>query len=133
VDIKDNLRSVIKFGITGASGMAIDFFLTWIFKDQLHINKFIANGIGFSAAVTSNYFINRSWTFRSTEARVSKQFAGFIAVSVIGLLLNTFFIYLFNHVLLINFYISKAMAIFCVFFWNYTANFLLVFKKPKQH
>lgn len=111
--------------------MAIDFFLTWVFKDQLHINKFLANGIGFSAAVTSNYFINRSWTFKGTEAKISKQFAGFILVSVIGLMLNTFFIYLFNHMLLIPFYISKAMAICCVFFWNYTANFLLVFKKSK--
>ena len=130
--IKDNLLSVIRFGITGASGMLIDFFLTWLFKDQFHINKFLANGIGFSAAVTSNYLINRAWTFKSTEARMGKQFAGFILVSLIGLLLNTFFIYLFNNLLLIPFYVSKVMAIGLVFFWNYGANFLIVFKKSRH-
>ena len=36
------------------SGMVIDFSLTWLFKDVLHVNKFLANAIGFSAAVMSN-------------------------------------------------------------------------------
>lgn len=113
--------------------MVVDFFLTWVFKEQFSVNKFIANAIGFSAAVTSNYFINRRWTFKSTEAQISKQFVGFIVVSVVGLLLNTFFVFSFNNLLLIPFYISKVMAICCVFFWNYTANFLLVFKKSKNN
>lgn len=129
--IKDNFLSVIRFGITGASGMALDFLLTWVFKDQFHINKFVANGIGFSAAVTSNYLINRAWTFKSTEKKMGKQFIGFILVSLVGLLLNTFFIYVFNNLLLIPFYLSKIIAIGLVFFWNYGANFLIVFKKPR--
>lgn len=123
--------SFIKFGITGASGMVVDFSLTWFFKDVVHINKFLANAIGFTAAVISNYFINRIWTFKNKD-KVGRQLAAFITVSLIGLLLNSFFIYLFNHFLLINFYISKAMAIVLVFFWNFSANYFFVFKSSKQ-
>jgi len=124
--------SLVKFGLTGSSGLLIDFSLTWFFKDELHVNKFIANGIGFCAAVLSNYFINRYWTFNERNRKqVGKQLTSFVAVSLIGLLLNSCFIYIFNELLLLNFYVSKAIAVILVFFWNFTANYFFVFKADK--
>jgi len=124
--------SLVKFGLTGSSGLLIDFSLTWFFKDELHVNKFIANGIGFCTAVLSNYFINRYWTFNERDRKkVGKQLPVFIAVSLIGLLLNSCFIYIFNELLLLNFYVSKAIAVILVFFWNFTANYFFVFKVDK--
>ncbi|PYF69996.1 GtrA family protein [Pedobacter nutrimenti] len=128
--VPERLLSLIKFGITGASGLVIDFSLTWFFKDVLHFNKFLANGIGFTAAVISNYFINKLWTFKNKD-KIGKQLAAFILVSLIGLMLNSFFIYLFNSQLLLNFYLSKAIAVVLVFFWNFSANYFFVFKTSK--
>jgi len=122
----------IKFGITGVSGLTIDFVLTWIFKDELHFNKFIANGIGFSAAVISNYFIHRNWTFKQKKAKLPMQFTAFVTVSVIGLLLNSSIIFLLDNMLYLNFYLSKAVAIFIVFFWNFSANYFFVFKSAPE-
>ena len=129
--IPDRLMALIKFGITGTSGLFIDFLLTWCFKDGLHVNKFVANSIGFTAAVLSNYFVNRLWTFKKSKAQIGRQLPAFIAVSLIGLLLNSGFIYLFNNLFLIDFYISKAMAVLLVFFWNFAANYFFVFKATK--
>jgi putative flippase GtrA len=123
--------SFIKFGVTGLSGMALDFSITWFFKDVLEINKFLANAIGFTVAVISNYFLNRFWTFHS-KARVARQFAGFTTVSVIGLLLNSLIVYVFNHLLLLNFYLSKVIAVGLVFIWNFSVNYLYVFKSSKS-
>jgi putative flippase GtrA len=124
--------SLLKFAITGFSGLLIDFSLTWIFKDELHINKFVANSIGFSAAVVSNYFINRYWTFSERKhAEVGRQLSAFIGVSMIGLLLNSGFIYILNERLMFNFYLSKAVAIVLVFFWNFSANYFFVFRANK--
>jgi putative flippase GtrA len=124
--------SLLKFAITGFSGLLIDFSLTWIFKDELHINKFVANSIGFSAAVVSNYFINRYWTFSERKhAEVGKQLSAFIGVSMIGLLLNSGFLYILNERLMFNFYLSKAIAILLVFFWNFSANYFFVFRANK--
>jgi putative flippase GtrA len=121
--------SFLKFGITGSSGLLIDFSLTWIFKDELHLNKFVANSIGFSAAVISNYFINRYWTFSERDrVDVGRQLPTFILVSLFGLVLNSCFIYILNELLLLNFYLSKAIAVVLVFFWNFTANYFFVFK-----
>jgi len=125
-----HLLSFLKFGITGLSGMALDFSMTWLFKDVFHFNKFLANAIGFTAAVISNYIINRTWTFQS-KAKVTRQFVGFTTVAIIGLLLNTLIVYLCNDLLLINFYISKIIAVGLVFFWNFSANYFLIFKPSK--
>lgn len=118
----------LKFGITGVSGLIIDFSLTWFFKDELNFNKFIANGIGFTAAVVSNYFIHRNWTFKQNKVKAGPQFTAFFTVSIIGLLLNSAIIFLLDNMLYVNFYISKAVAIFIVFFWNFSANYFFVFK-----
>jgi putative flippase GtrA len=130
--VPDRLRSLLKFGITGTSGLFIDFFLTWVFRDELHFNQYFANTIGFTAAVLSNYFINRLWTFQENKAKIGKQLAAFAAVSVVGLLLNSSFIYLFNSLFTIHFYVSKAIAVVLVFFWNFTANYFFVFKASKR-
>lgn len=125
--------SLLKFGITGFSGLLIDFSLTWIFKDELHFNKFVANSIGFSAAVISNYFINRFWTFSERDrVKVGRQLPSFIVVSLIGLALNSCIIYILNELFFLNFYLSKAMAIVLVFFWNFTANHFFVFNAHKS-
>lgn len=131
------LLAFFKFGITGVSGLLIDFSLTWIFKDELHQNKFLANGIGFTAAVISNYFIHKNWTFKGTHAgkpsRASVQFTAFFTVSLIGLLLNSVIIFLLTNLMFLNFYLSKAVAIFIVFFWNFSANYFFVFKPKKAN
>jgi putative flippase GtrA len=124
--------SLVKFGFTGMSGLVIDFSVTWLLKDELHLNKFLANAAGFTAAVISNYMINRLWTFSEREkTKVSKQFASFLMVSLIGLVLNSGFLYLFHEHLSLNFYLSKAIAILLVFFWNFSANYFFVFKSIK--
>lgn len=126
------LIAFIKFGITGVSGLTIDFALTWFFKDELHVNKFVANGIGFTAAVISNYFIHRNWTFKHNKSKAGPQFAVFFTVSIIGLLLNSAIIFLLDNMMSVNFYVSKAVAIFIVFFWNFSANYFFVFKSGTE-
>lgn len=129
--IPPRLLALLKFGITGTSGLVVDFCLTWLFKDEFHVNKFVANAIGFTAAVMSNYFINRLWTFKEKKAGIGKQLSAFVIVSLIGLLLNSGIIYVLDNLLLLNFYLSKAIAVLLVFFWNFTANYFFVFKAEK--
>lgn len=118
----------LKFGIVGLSGTAIDFLFTWICKEKLKWNKFISNSIGFSIAATSNYILNRIWTFESNNPEVSREYLSFFFISSIGLALNNFFVFLFNEKLKFNFYLSKAFAITLVAIWNFIPNYLFTFR-----
>ena len=118
----------LKFGIVGLSGTAIDFLFTWICKEKLKWNKFISNSIGFSIAATSNYILNRIWTFESNNPEVSREYLSFFFISSIRLALNNLFVFLFNEKLKFNFYLSKAFAITLVAIWNFIPNYLFTFR-----
>lgn len=126
--ITELLIKFIKFGVVGLSGTAVDFFFTWICKEKLKWNKFISNSIGFSIAATTNYILNRIWTFESISPEVGREYLSFFTISLIGLVLNNLFIYLFHEKLKINFYLSKAFAIALVSIWNFIPNYLFTFK-----
>lgn len=118
----------LKFGIVGLSGTAIDFLFTWVCKEKLKWNKFVSNSIGLTIAATSNYILNRIWTFESNSPDVGREYLSFFGISIVGLVLNNLFIYLFHEKLKINFYMAKAFAIALVAIWNFIANYLFTFK-----
>ena len=117
----------LKFGVVGISGIAVDFFITWLLKEKLKVNKYIANSTGFSLAVINNFLWNRYWTFADTIHPLGEQFLKFAAISIIGLALNTLLLMLFVKYLKINFYLIKLLVIGIVFFWNFSINYLFTF------
>lgn len=117
----------LKFCIVGASGMLLDFSTTWFFKEKVKINKYIANSTGFVIAASSNYLLNRIWTFQSHNSHVATQYLSFIAISLIGLVINNLVIYILNGRFKYNFYLSKLIAVFVVTLWNFSLNFLITF------
>ena len=122
------ILKMTKFGLTGLFGMLIDFGTTWLCKERFKWNKYIANGCGFTLAVICNYWINRHWTFTSNNPLWLKEFITFLSISLIGLLLNTTFLYFFHNRKDKNFYIAKFLAILIVFVWNFLANYFFNFR-----
>jgi putative flippase GtrA len=122
------LLKFLKFCIIGFSGMLIDFGTTWFLKEKVRINKYIANSTGFILAATSNYIWNRFWTFHSENEHVVTEYLSFILISVAGLGINNFVIYLLHGRMKLNFYISKLIAIGVVTLWNFIMNYLITFR-----
>ncbi len=118
---------IVKFGIVGLSGMVIDFLITWVCKEKLLMNKYIANSLGFSVAVVSNFFLNYYWTFQKNDNNINIDFIKFILFALIGLAINNSFLLFFHSKLKISFYFAKALAIACVFVWNFTSNYFFNF------
>lgn len=119
----------VKFGIIGFSGILIDYGATFFLKEILYTNKYFANSIGFISAASSNYFLNRIWTFKSTNSQIIKEYSIFLTISIIGLIFNNIIIWLLNDYLLnINFYLSKLFAIGIVYIWNFSMNYFYNFK-----
>lgn len=118
----------IKFCVVGASGLLVDFGITYLCKEKIKLNKYIANSLGFIAAASSNYLLNRMWTFENTDPNISTQYLLFIIISLIGLGINNGVIYLVLHKRDYNFYIVKIFAIAVVTLWNFFMNFFFTFQ-----
>lgn len=118
---------ILKFGCVGVSGMVVDFGLTYLCKEIFKWNKYVSNTIGFVCAATSNYILNRIWTFESSNEQVAGEYAKFMLVSVIGLGINSLVLYVFSDKLKWNFYLSKCFAIGAATVWNFFGNLLFTF------
>uniref|UniRef100_UPI004047C2B7 GtrA family protein n=1 Tax=Roseivirga sp. TaxID=1964215 RepID=UPI004047C2B7 len=117
----------LKFCTVGFSGLAIDFGITYLTKEKLKFNKYVANSLGFTIASTSNYFLNKVWTFHDTSPDAITQFSKYIFIALIGLLLNNLIIYLLVNKKELTFYWAKLIAIGIVVFWNFIANYNFTF------
>jgi len=121
------LWKFIKFGIVGFSGVFVDFGFTYICKEWLKVQKYVANAIGFSIAASSNYFLNRIWTFHSHDPEILMEYTQFFAISIIGLGINTLVLWILVSKYKKHFYLSKLFAIAVVTIWNFLANYFITF------
>lgn len=117
----------IRFCVVGFSGMLVDYSLTYLGKEKLKINKYVANGVGFLFAATSNFLLNQYWTFEDKNPDDLIQFSQYLFVALIGLGINTAVIYLLVNKKDMNFYLAKLIAIAVAIIWNFTANYNFTF------
>jgi putative flippase GtrA len=82
----------------------------------------VANTCGFALAATSNYFMNRAWTFHSTNPNVVLEFTRFFIIALIGLIINLLIIWAMTGKFKVNFYVSKLVATLLVTLWNFLIN-----------
>jgi len=121
------LVKFFKFGIVGFSGVFIDFGTTYICKEWLKIQKYVANSIGFTVAASSNYILNRTWTFKSQDPDIATEYTEFLIISLVGLGIANLIVWLVHSRFKQNFYLSKLFAIGVVTIWNFFANYYITF------
>jgi putative flippase GtrA len=122
------LAKFIKFCIVGSIGVLVDFGLTYLLKEKLKLNKYIASTFGFFVAASGNYLLNRSWTFNNHSADIGAQYSKFIIVSTIGVVISNAIVWMFHERFKINFYLAKGLAIAIVLIWNFLANAFFTFQ-----
>jgi putative flippase GtrA len=125
---KTFLLKFLKFGVVGLSGVLVDFGITYTCKEIIKIPKYISNAIGFTTAASWNYFFNRIWTFESQDPEVTYEFLRFFSVSLIGLGINTFILWVLVSKFKKHFYFSKLFAIATVMIWNFVMNLWITFR-----
>ncbi|MBR6879048.1 MAG: GtrA family protein [Bacteroidales bacterium] len=121
------IGKIVRFSAVGALGAVVDFGFTYLFKDILKVNKFVSNAIGFSLSATLCFFLNKFWTYQSSSPLAWKEYLTFIAVSLVGLGINSLILYLLTEKAKMHFYLSKCFAILVAAIWNFLANLLITF------
>ena len=121
------IERFLKFCLVGGSGVVVDFGVTYLAKEFLKLNKYVANSLGFICAATSNYILNRTWTFGNNDPDIVMQYFRFFGFSLIGLVINNLVIYLLHGRVKWNFYVVKLIATCIVTFWNFSMNYIFTF------
>ena len=64
----------LKFGVVGFSGVFVNFGVTYVCKEWLKWNKYLSNILGFVVAASTNYLLNRIWTFESSNPQIGVEY-----------------------------------------------------------
>jgi putative flippase GtrA len=126
---RHNWVQLAKFCVVGAAGYGINLAVyTALINAGLHY--LLAATCSFLVAVTSNYTLNRMWTFRDRRASLAAQGMRFFVVSLASLGANL----LALHVLITlgaGKLVGQAIAIVLVTPLNFIGNRLWSFRHPR--
>lgn len=135
-------KTLIKFGIVGFSGTAVDFFFYKLFIWYWALTPAWSKGISTETAIINNFILNNVWTFRhrKTTDNLWVRFIKFNGVSLIGLMIAVLIVKVmhdffgdgfvdvgFRKIAYNNFYFFATIP--PVMIWNFIANHLFTWKE----
>lgn len=121
-----------RYGIVGAIAFVCDFSTLVALTEFLKIHYLISAAVGFIVGLTVNYILSVRWVFAYRKySSPLQEFSIFAVIGIIGLLLNEAFMYLFTDIAGVHYTLSKLLATFLVFLWNFTARRYALFTPSK--
>jgi dolichol-phosphate mannosyltransferase len=114
-----------RFYTVGASGLLVNYAASFLFSNIMpELWYLYSTIIGIVFSMTSNFFINKIWTFEDRDFHLRKtilQYLLFMAFSSLGALIQLGFVYL----LVENYHISYPLALIMAVMVASVGNFLL--------
>jgi len=84
---RESIGEFLRFGVVGVIGFLVDTAVVYATRDALGV--YLAGGLAYVAAVTSNFFINRAWTFRGRgHGHTVELWSKYLAIYTVGIVPN---------------------------------------------
>ena len=127
------LSKAARFFTVGATGLGINYLVSLLFADGISNLWYIhATIIGIIASMTSNFLLNKIWTFSDMDFSLNntlKQFGKFVTFSSIGAFLQIGMVFYLVDVHEISYPISLIVAVGLAALGNFILNKKLTFKE----
>lgn len=118
--MKKLIAQFMKFGIVGVIAFLIDYGLMVALTEFFGVPCLISNTISFTVSVVFNYVASMRYVFeRRDDMSRRREFIIFVVLSIIGLILNDLFMWLFVSVWFIDYRIAKIIVTVLVAIWNF--------------
>jgi len=125
---KKVIREFFKFAFVGGIGTIINVLLLYILTEKAGVYYLLSAIVSFLIAMTSNFILNKVWTFKENiRLNAKKKYFQFALVSIIALIVNLFFLYLFTEIFGIYYLISQVLAIGIALIINFFGNKIWTF------
>ena len=115
------LMQLFKFGLVGVVATVLDFLFLFLLTDVFGIYYLLSAAVSFVLSTLFNYVASMRFVFNSkfTKDEKTKGLLLFTILSVIGLLLNQFLMWLFVEKIALYYMLAKIVATFFVMAWNF--------------
>jgi putative flippase GtrA len=128
--MKQLLREFSGYGVASAAALSVDMGLLWAFV-HLGIHYIAASTLSFTAGAVVAYWLSITLAFRHHRMRDRRvELLGFVAIGVMGLIINTSVIYTTVQFLGLHYMLAKSVAAGFTFAFNFIARRQLLFVAP---
>jgi len=124
-----NLWQLVKFCLVGSSGLIIDSLVLAFLVELFVFDPRIGVCFSFVAAVTWNYLLDHSWTFRSKQKVSLTLFFSFFAVCLFGLVVRVGVLHLLLERTQIFYLLANLVGVVVSTSLNFAGSKFLVFKR----
>lgn len=117
--------------VSGGFAFVLDFAVLYILTEFVGWPYQVATILGYSVGILITYFFSVRWIFHHRKIKnKSLELTIFIVLNLIGLVLNSFFMWVFTSLLAVYYVYSKLLTTGIIFFWNfYSKKFTLFSSK----
>lgn len=127
------LSKAARFYTVGASGFVVNYLISLLLSDGISEFWYIhATTIGIIASMTSNFLLNKIWTFEDKDFRLRKtlsQYGKFLGFSSIGAIIQLGMVYYLVDGYQISYPIALGLGVLTGAFSNYILNKKWTFKE----
>jgi len=130
IPIVNRLNEIlIYYLIISVIATVYDVALLYILTEFMGWNYLVSATISYSIGIVVGCAGQKIITFKDTNKKITKQFGLFAFISIIGLFINLGVLKLCVELFGLHYMVGKIVAVGIGFFWNYTANRKLTFRK----
>jgi putative flippase GtrA len=127
---REFIKQFITFSIVGTIGLFINLTIVFVLTEYFKFYYMISAIFAFMVAVTSNYLLNKTFTFKEKlNSKFTHKYIKFFGVSIIALCINLVFLYLITEFLHFYYLISQTISIGIAMLINFFGNKNWTFKK----
>ena len=127
--MKKLIIQLIKFGIVGVIATLIDLAVLMVLKEILDVDVLYASAVAFSVSVIANYILCMLFVFESSGNSKVKEFLVFVVLSIGGLLLNQFIMWIGTEIMTAYYLWAKVFALVFVPIYNFITRKIFLEKK----
>ncbi len=110
-------------------GILSDMLLLHIFVEYAGLHYLVANTIAFVAGTALNYILSILWVFtKQSSYNRKKEFTIFALIGLVGLALNSLFMWMFTDGFGMYYMMSKIITTILVYVWNFFSRKYIIFK-----
>ena len=127
------MLNLFKYFAVAIVAAIVNIGMLYFFTDVCGINYLISNIFAFSLGLFTNYILCKKYVFKNSNLNKPVEFLIYAIIGVIGLCIDTFFLFFFTSKLKIYYMLSKIISTVITFFWNYFARkvFYSIINKEK--
>ncbi len=127
------LSKAARFYTVGASGFAVNYLVSLLFAGGISDMWYLhATVIGIIASITTNFILNKTWTFGDRDFRIKKtisQYGKFAVFSSLGALVQLGMVYFLVDSNGISYPLALILAVMTAAFGNFVFNKKYTFKE----